>query len=296
MILTTRLRNFLKAIAGERPTPDPESSMEITLKNIADRLNRQLLPVPADEDVGKVPVVKADKSYEFSDAPFELPDVTTADNGKTMLVESGVWALARDLYIVEIIETETIEDEQSVFVYSADKTYQEIKALMDAGKKVLAHFRGAYAFISRAEENNNSDLYALFPAYDNASIRVKISTITPVPGGISITSVEVNPITYELATKVVIITDNEAVISPQVNTLYKCANENGMVSLTIVNPPAEGDWGIVFTSGGVATTTTIDASILGLESFAADVNTIYEINVSDSRAVYTGWGVTTGSK
>lgn len=79
-------------------------------------------------------------------------------------------------------------------------------------------------------------------------------------------------------------------IEPQANTIYKCGT---LTSLTISNPPATGAYSIVFTSGATATTTTIPATILGLEDFAAEANTLYEINVLDNRAVVGSWAVTT---
>lgn len=79
-------------------------------------------------------------------------------------------------------------------------------------------------------------------------------------------------------------------IAPAANTIYKCSE---LTSLTISNPPAQGAYSIVFTSGATATTTTIPATILGLESFAAEANTIYEINVLDNRAVVGEWEVST---
>ena len=78
-------------------------------------------------------------------------------------------------------------------------------------------------------------------------------------------------------------------IEPAANTIYKCGT---LTSLTITSPPATGAWSVVFTSGSTATTTTIPSTILGLESFAAETNTIYEINVLDNRAVVGSWAVT----
>ena len=75
-------------------------------------------------------------------------------------------------------------------------------------------------------------------------------------------------------------------ITPEANTVYQCGE---LSSLTITNPPATGAWSVVFTSGATATTTTIPASILGLEDFAPEANTLYEINVLDNRAVWRGW-------
>ncbi len=64
-----------------------------------------------------------------------------------------------------------------------------------------------------------------------------------------------------------------------------------LASLTISSPPATGEYSIIFTSGSTATTTTIPNTILGLESFAASANTLYEINVLDNRAVVGSWAV-----
>lgn len=77
-------------------------------------------------------------------------------------------------------------------------------------------------------------------------------------------------------------------IEPQASTVYNCGE---LTSLTISNPPATGAYSIVFTSGATATTTTIPATILGLEAFAAGANTTYEINVLDNRAVVGSWAV-----
>lgn len=77
-------------------------------------------------------------------------------------------------------------------------------------------------------------------------------------------------------------------ITPAANTIYKCGE---LTSLTITDPPAAGAYSIVFTSGSTATTTTIPATILGLEDFAPEANTLYEINVLDNRAVVGSWAV-----
>lgn len=78
-------------------------------------------------------------------------------------------------------------------------------------------------------------------------------------------------------------------IEPEDNTIYKCGE---LTSLTITNPPATGAYSIVFTSGATPTVTTFPSTILGLEDFAAEENTLYEINVLDNRAVVGSWAVT----
>lgn len=79
-------------------------------------------------------------------------------------------------------------------------------------------------------------------------------------------------------------------ITPANNTIYECGE---LTSLTISNPPATGSYSIVFTSGSTATTTTIPATVKGLESFTAAANTRYEINVLDNYALVAGWVVST---
>lgn len=90
------------------------------------------------------------------------------------------------------------------------------------------------------------------------------------------------------AETVVAVSSTTPTIEPQANTIYNCGE---LTSLTISNPPATVAYSIVFTSGATATTTTIPTTILGLEDFAAEANTIYEINVLDNRSVIGSWAV-----
>lgn len=77
-------------------------------------------------------------------------------------------------------------------------------------------------------------------------------------------------------------------ITPANNTIYKCGV---LEQITISSPPNTGAYSIIFTSGATPTTTIIPATVLGLEVFAAEANTIYEINVLDNRAVIGKWAV-----
>lgn len=90
------------------------------------------------------------------------------------------------------------------------------------------------------------------------------------------------------AVTTIIISSTTVTITPENNHIYKCGE---LTSLTISNPPANGAYSIVFTSGSTATTTTFPATILGLEDFAAEANTVYEINVLDNRSVIGSWAV-----
>lgn len=93
---------------------------------------------------------------------------------------------------------------------------------------------------------------------------------------------------YELKPTVEGPTGASVTITPADNTIYKCGT---LDSLTITNSPVSGAYCIVFTSSATPTVTTFPATILGLENFAAEANTLYEINVLDNRAVVGSWAV-----
>ena len=93
---------------------------------------------------------------------------------------------------------------------------------------------------------------------------------------------------YQQKVVVVDVTGATPTVTPENNKRYQCGT---LTSLTISTPPATGEYSIVFTSGATATTTTIPATVLGLENFAPEINTIYEINVLDNRAVVGSWAV-----
>ena len=90
----------------------------------------------------------------------------------------------------------------------------------------------------------------------------------------------------ELATTVNTVSGATPTIEPAANNVYNCGE---LTSLTVTNPAETGEYSIVFTSGSTPTTTTIPSSILGLENFSAEANTLYEINVLDNRAVIGKW-------
>lgn len=95
---------------------------------------------------------------------------------------------------------------------------------------------------------------------------------------------------YALKPAIVAVSGATPTIEPVDNGWYTCGE---LTSLTISNPPNTGNYDIVFTSGATPTTTIIPATILGLENFVPEANTVYEINVLDNRAVYGEWAVST---
>ena len=112
-----------------------------------------------------------------------------------------------------------------------------------------------------------------------------VTSVNGKTGAVLLTAADVGAAEAET---VVTVEGSTPTITPAANTIYNCGE---LTSLTISNPPASGAYSIVFTSGSTATTTTIPSPILGLESFAAEANTLYEINVLDNRAVVGSWAV-----
>lgn len=143
-------------------------------------------------------------------------------------------------------------------------------------------------------------------ADQQAQARANIGAGTPIDVDTELSAHSTNPVQnrtlalalsamYEALTEkeskatVEFISETTAIITPAANTIYNC---DELTSLTITNPPASGAYSIVFTSGSTPTVTTFPATILGLEDFAPEANTLYEINVLDNRAVVGSWAVT----
>lgn len=93
----------------------------------------------------------------------------------------------------------------------------------------------------------------------------------------------------QVATKVQQLTGTAPTISAPANNTRYTAGE--LEELTLSTAPAGIAYSIEFTSGATPTVTMFPAAILGLETFAAEANTIYEINILDNRAVVGSWAV-----
>lgn len=162
--------------------------------------------------------------------------------------------------------------------FAADKTFAQIVAAKNAGKYVEGVFNSQYCPLVKLTNEK-----ALFQRMVTSGTVVDLEWISVGANGCM---ADVIPI--EMAETTETVADIAATIQPEDNHIYQCGE---LVSLTIDSPPATGAWSVVFTSGATATTTTIPSTILGLESFAAEANTMYEFNVLDNRAVVGSWEV-----
>lgn len=141
-------------------------------------------------------------------------------------------------------------------------------------------------FVSPSEKSTWNGKYS---KPTNGIPKTDLSSSVQTSLGKADTSLQPGDLTnYQLKPTIQNVTDASATITPADNNIYNCGT---LTSLTITNPPVTGMYSIIFTSGSTATTTVIPSSILGLESFSASANTIYEINVLDNRAVVGSWEV-----
>lgn len=77
-------------------------------------------------------------------------------------------------------------------------------------------------------------------------------------------------------------------ITPIRNRIYTCGE---VASLTISNPPANGAYSVIFTSGATATDLSIPPDLKMPDGFTVEANRRYEINVSGGYAVVGSWAV-----
>lgn len=122
--------------------------------------------------------------------------------------------------------------------------------------------------------------------YDLSAVRYVAQTLTDGEKAQARTNIGAGDAIAVRVTKDSVSTN--VTVTPEAGWRYEYEE---LASLTISSPPATGEYTIVFTSGSTPTVTTIPATILGLESFAAEANTLYEINVLDNRAVVGSWAV-----
>lgn len=171
-------------------------------------------------------------------------------------------------------------------LYGKTEANSILEALPDGGAGGFVP-KGAVSTVNNLPSTGN-EIGDIYIVTENGSEYVWITSETNPDGYWEELGQTIDLSAYELKPTVNTPTGDTITITPVENNVYNCGT---LVSLTISNPPATGAYSIVFTSGATATTTTFPATILGLEDFAAEANTIYEINVLDNRAVVGSWAV-----
>jgi len=173
--------------------------------------------------------------------------------------------------------------------YTADKTFAQISAAYDAGKIIQAVLEATMFPLISIAYGAFGGGSAMFSATSTPSARATTFTLLCDYDGNndSWSYYEVGSAIAKDYSRQITANVN---ITPEDNVVYNCTAA-ALTSLTITNPPATGEYSIVFTSGSTPTQTTFPATVLGLEDFAAEANTMYEINVLDNRAVVGSWAV-----
>lgn len=178
----------------------------------------------------------------------------------------------------KFVVTITYDDQNDE--YTADKTVAEMYAAYQAGKNLVALFNNLEYILCSV----TSDPMVSFT-------NIETSGSNFVVRGIDIDDTDLIVVYHHIAKPRVTINSNStANLTPEDNRIYNFTAA-ALTSLTITNPPATGTYVIKFNSGSTPTTTTIPSTIHGLESFAAEANTHYEINVEDNYAVVGKWAI-----
>lgn len=219
------------------------------------------------------PIIAAKLFGGGGSADVTAAAVAAAISGMTAAQKAGV-RTDIDAEPAKLIVTVT----ESSGTYAANKTFSQMWTAYNTDHKTVTVAMGDTEFVLSAADPSGMAFSSLSVGSGNATL--------------SMLAVDENDdwsyAEFAAGIYTVTVSGSTPTITPAPNTAYKCGE---LASLTISNPTASGAYSIVFTSGSTATTTTIPANILGLEDFAAEANTVYEINVLDNRAVVGSWAV-----
>lgn len=150
----SKVKRFLAAMAGKDSIPDPESPIERLFEAICRRLDKFLLPTPGENDAGKVPVAKADGSYELSEVESggsEVFEVYITDEGSGLSADK-TWY---DIYQAYLADKTVV----FLFEYSdrTPATVQRAFATFEIGQTMncIAYYHDASGVFSISINENN---------------------------------------------------------------------------------------------------------------------------------------------
>lgn len=127
-----------KFTAPETPVTREEVYYDAILRGLNGDSPAPVIPTP----VWRMEEYLAAIAEAASSGGSSLPSVTSADNGKVLAVEDGAWAADSNLFLVTMPTYNT-----------ADKTYDETVAAIEAGKTVMILRSGRYySFLERSSD------------------------------------------------------------------------------------------------------------------------------------------------
>ncbi len=169
---------------------------------------------------------------------------------------------------------------ESSGVYSANKTFTEIRAALNAKKTVVCQYSSVRFTLYEIED------YLAFVGAEWLGDRFMFYKLQINDDD----SVFLDQCEYSLAAKTVAVSGTTPTIATAADsTIYNCGTLTSLTVTAIANP---GDFIIRFTSGATPTTTNFPASMVFPEAFSAEANMRYEINVSNGYALAVGWPTT----
>ena len=174
-----------------------------------------------------------------------------------------------DLFVITLTE--------AFGVYSADKTFAEVEAAIQAGKICIAKYSNDTAYLVEFDgttaifesiAENNVDSYRINDDESCAHYFYPLEKQAQKVSNTISTS-----ITLDLAAA---------------NVIYEYGE---LTALTITAISIPGSFSITFTSGATATVLTTPNAMIMPDGFNVEANTRYEINVQDGYALVAGWAV-----
>ena len=240
-------------LGAENVLPEPQSRIEELLQEILEQGGGEVTPSSVASAIGDMnDTQKAQALEDLGGAP-EMLVVHFTNNGSYVTADCDVDAILNAL---------------------------------DAGRIVVGAFDQLHMQLVASSKSPN--IATFIGVYVNSDGRIEVNELEGITDGRADTWTQ-NISSAEIPIMVTLVSGATPSITPADKHFYKCGT---LTSLTITNPPATGSYSIVFTSGATPTVTIFPSSILGLEDFAAEANTVYEINVLDNRAVVGSWAVT----
>lgn len=120
--------------------------------------------------------------------------------------------------------------------------------------------------------------------------RIIYDVVIQIISGEASITINTEPVDYPVRQAV---TGTAVTIIPLPGMFYDCTDTITDLQINTPSPDVyHRGWTVRFTTGSTAPRTIIPATIRGIETFAAEANTTYEINVLDNLAVIGSWAVT----
>lgn len=199
-----------------------------------------------------------------------LPAVTSADNGKVLGVDDGVWTPVEGGGGSDPRFTVTFSISGNT--PSCNKTFSQISTAISDGKLICPEFNDSDGFLAHA------DMLEVQCWFVSEVAGVPTWLIFSIDDTDTVTVVQ-RPIGNALNPTEVAVSGTTPTIAAADNHIYKC----GEVSSLTITGGTTGEYIVVFTSGATPTVLNLPQALDDMmpDGFSVEANTKYEINVLD---------------